>query len=142
VDGRRVTWTPDPEAFVRDLEQKPAALRALAPFLEADGTIDFDGTDRVVFVGMGSSQFAALPVASTIRATGRQAVVERVRGRRDTRRPPDARGRDLGERLDARNRRGARTPPRRGLRDRRDHEREGIGARRGRRPTHRVACRR
>lgn len=71
-----MTWTPDPEAFIRDLERKPAALRDLAPFLEEQRAIEPIG--RIVFIGLGSSRFAALPVAAMARATGRDVVVERA----------------------------------------------------------------
>jgi glutamine---fructose-6-phosphate transaminase (isomerizing) len=81
VDERRVTWTPDPAAFVRDLERKPAALRDLAPFLETDRSIDLDAAERVVVMGMGSSRFAALPVAAMARARGWNVVVERASAR-------------------------------------------------------------
>jgi len=73
-----VTWSPDPDAFFRDLEAKPAALRSLAPRLEADPWREVESTGRTVFVGMGSSRFAALPVAAMLRANGRDVVVERA----------------------------------------------------------------
>ena len=73
-----MTWSPDPDAFFRDLEAKPAALRSLAPQLEADPWREVESTDRTVFVGMGSSRFAALPVAGMVRAGGRDVVVERA----------------------------------------------------------------
>ena len=73
-----MTWSPDPDAFFRDLEAKPAALRSLAPRLEADPWREVESTDRTVFVGMGSSRFAALPVAAMLRANGRDVVVERA----------------------------------------------------------------
>jgi len=78
MGGRRVTWSPDPDAFFRDLEAKPAALRSLAPRLEADPWREVESTGRTVFVGMGSSRFAALPVAAMLRANGRDVVVERA----------------------------------------------------------------
>jgi hypothetical protein len=31
-----VSWSPDPEAFLRDLEAKPAALRSIAGVLADD----------------------------------------------------------------------------------------------------------
>ena len=73
-----MTWSPDPDAFLGDLEAKPAALRSLAPRLEADPWREVESTDRTVFVGMGSSRFAALPVAAMLRANGRDVVVERA----------------------------------------------------------------
>ena len=73
-----MTWSPDPDAFLGDLEAKPAALRSLAPRLEADPWREVESTGRTVFVGMGSSRFAALPVAAMLRANGRDVVVERA----------------------------------------------------------------
>jgi len=73
-----VTWSPDPDAFLGDLEAKPGALRSLAPRLEADPWREVESTGRTVFVGMGSSRFAALPVAAMLRANGRDVVVERA----------------------------------------------------------------
>lgn len=72
-----MTWNPDPAGFVRDLEAKPEALRALGAVLDANpwGAIDLDAR-RVVFVGMGSSRFAALAAASRLRAHGFDAVAE------------------------------------------------------------------
>ena len=73
-----MTWSPDPDAFLRDLEAKPAALRSLAPRLEADPWREVGRTDRIVLIGMGSSRFAALPAAAMLRAGGRDVVVERA----------------------------------------------------------------
>lgn len=73
-----MTWTPDPDAFVRDLEAKPAALRALATSLDADPWREVDRVERIVMIGMGSSRFAVLPVAAMLRADGRDVVVERA----------------------------------------------------------------
>jgi len=73
-----MTWTPDPDAFLRDLEAKPDALRAFATALEADPWRGLDRAERTVMIGMGSSRFAALPVAALLRATGRDVVVERA----------------------------------------------------------------
>ncbi len=70
-------WAPDPDAFVRDLEAKPGALRALVPALRADPWRGVDA-ERIVCIGMGSSRFAALPAASMLRAAGRNVVVERA----------------------------------------------------------------
>jgi fructoselysine-6-P-deglycase FrlB-like protein len=72
-----VTWTPDPAAFVRDLEAKPVALRELASLLAEDPWREVERGDRVVFTGVGSSRFAALPIAAMLRAAGRDAVAER-----------------------------------------------------------------
>ncbi len=73
-----MTWTPDPDAFIRDLEAKPAALRDLASSLDGDLWRGVDQADRLVFIGMGSSRFAALPIASMLRAGGRDVIVERA----------------------------------------------------------------
>ncbi len=71
-----MTWQPDPDAFVRDLEAKPAALRALADDVAADPWRDVGDRRRVVIIGMGSSRFAAKPVAGRLRARGVDAVAE------------------------------------------------------------------
>ena len=71
-----MTWSPDPDAFVRDLEAKPAALRELADALDADPWGSAAGHGRVVIVGMGSSRFAAVPIAARLRARGRDVVAE------------------------------------------------------------------
>jgi glucosamine--fructose-6-phosphate aminotransferase (isomerizing) len=73
-----VTWSPDRDAFVRDLEAKPAALRELASALDEDPWDGVDQRERTVFIGMGSSRFAALPVAAMLRAAGRDVAVERA----------------------------------------------------------------
>lgn len=72
-----MTWTPDRDAFVRDLEAKPGALRDLVPSLGSDPWRGLDKTARIVCIGMGSSRFAALPIAGVLRAHGRDVVVER-----------------------------------------------------------------
>ncbi|HEX6844774.1 MAG TPA: SIS domain-containing protein [Actinomycetota bacterium] len=67
-----MTWSPDPAAFLADLEAKPAFLRALADRLEAaDPWAPSIATppERVVLFGMGSSRFAALLPASRMRAS-------------------------------------------------------------------------
>ena len=76
-----MTWAPDPDAFIRDLEAKPAALRDLASALDADPWREVDRAGRLVFIGMGSSRFAALPIASMLRASGRDVIVERASAR-------------------------------------------------------------
>ena len=73
-----MTWTPNADAFIRDLEGKPAALRDLASALDGDPWRELDRTGRLVFIGMGSSRFAALPIASMLRASGRDVIVERA----------------------------------------------------------------
>jgi fructoselysine-6-P-deglycase FrlB-like protein len=72
-----MTWSPDPAAFIADLEAKPDALRSLADVLASDPwPVDPGRTDRVVLLGMGSSRFAALAVAARLRARGIDAVAE------------------------------------------------------------------
>ncbi|GAA1271233.1 sigma factor regulator FecR [Planotetraspora silvatica] len=68
----------DAERFVTDLEAKPEALGRLAGLL--DGGDPFDGLpdacDRIVFLGMGSSRYAAGVAAQRLRAAGVDAVAE------------------------------------------------------------------
>ncbi|WP_067183301.1 SIS domain-containing protein [Microtetraspora niveoalba] len=68
----------DAGLFEADLLAKPEALGALAESLEAGDP--FEGlperVDRVVFLGMGSSRYAAGVVASRLRAAGVDAVAE------------------------------------------------------------------
>jgi fructoselysine-6-P-deglycase FrlB-like protein len=67
----------DPNAFLADLEAKPAALRALADRLDvADPWAAVDRPDRVVLIGMGSSRYAAGVTATRLRAAGIGAVAE------------------------------------------------------------------
>ena len=73
---RPMTWSPDPDASLRDLEAKPAALRTLADVLTADPWGRLAEHARVVILGMGSSRFAAVPVAARLRARGIDAVAE------------------------------------------------------------------
>ena len=66
-----------PELFLSDLEAKPASLRALAT--ELDNGIEWPslgGTHRVVFLGMGSSRYAADVIALRLRAAGFNAFAE------------------------------------------------------------------
>lgn len=71
-----------PEAFLADLEAKPATLRALAERLDdADPWAGLDtaplaGRRRVVLLGMGSSAYASGVVAARLRAGGVSAVAE------------------------------------------------------------------
>jgi fructoselysine-6-P-deglycase FrlB-like protein len=72
-----MTWTPDPEAFLADLEAKPTVLRAFARDVASEPwPVDPGATRRVVFLGMGSSRFAASVVAGRLRARGVDAVSE------------------------------------------------------------------
>ena len=72
-----MTWTPDPDAFLSDIEAKPAVLRAFAGQIAADPwPVDPGATRRVVFLGMGSSRFAAKVAAARLRVRGLDAVAE------------------------------------------------------------------
>ena len=68
----------DPLAFLADLETKPQWLDLLAdrmalgnPFAAAPGDVD-----RVLFLGMGSSRFAASVAARDLRVAGMAAAAE------------------------------------------------------------------
>jgi glucosamine--fructose-6-phosphate aminotransferase (isomerizing) len=73
-----MSWTPDPVAFLADLEATPTALRDLAGALEEDPWRSVDRDRRIVCIGMGSSRFAALPVVTMLRARGVDAIAERA----------------------------------------------------------------
>jgi glucosamine--fructose-6-phosphate aminotransferase (isomerizing) len=68
----------NPELYLADLEAKPAALAALASSLETGDPFDGipAGIRRVVFLGMGSSRYAAQVAALRLRAAGVDAVAE------------------------------------------------------------------
>jgi fructoselysine-6-P-deglycase FrlB-like protein len=68
----------DPALFLRDLERKPEALGRLAAGIEADDpwSAVSPHARRVVFLGMGSSRFAADVAALRLRAAGIDAVAE------------------------------------------------------------------
>lgn len=69
----------DPAGFLADLEAKPAALRDLAGWLRvADPWAEAlrSRPDRIVFLGMGSSRYAADVVAARLRAAGICAAAE------------------------------------------------------------------
>ncbi|GAA4218368.1 glucosamine 6-phosphate synthetase-like amidotransferase/phosphosugar isomerase protein [Streptosporangium album] len=68
----------DPELYLADLEAKPSALAGLASALETDDPFDGipAGIRRVVFLGMGSSRYAAGVAALRLRAVGVDAVAE------------------------------------------------------------------
>jgi glucosamine--fructose-6-phosphate aminotransferase (isomerizing) len=68
----------DPKLFLADLEAKPAALDELASRLYAGNPFAAVRTDfrRVVFVGMGSSRYAAGVAALELRSAGIDAVAE------------------------------------------------------------------
>lgn len=74
------------EAFLRDLEAKPAALRALAERLTSgDPWAGLEPRGRVLLLGMGSSRYAAGVCARRLRALGFDAVADyaSARPRRD-----------------------------------------------------------
>ncbi|MDH2430069.1 SIS domain-containing protein [Sphaerisporangium sp. TRM90804] len=68
----------NPDLFLADIEAKPAALSALADSLSAGDPFDGlpEGIRRVVFLGMGSSRYAAGVAALRLRAAGVDAVAE------------------------------------------------------------------
>ncbi|MCG5219092.1 SIS domain-containing protein [Streptosporangium sp. KLBMP 9127] len=68
----------NPELYLADLERKPEALTALAEALAAGDPFDGlpGGLRRVVFLGMGSSRYAAGTAALRLRAAGIDAVAE------------------------------------------------------------------
>jgi fructoselysine-6-P-deglycase FrlB-like protein len=71
---------PDPEAFLADVLAEPETLRALLDAYEGPGSplraLGGLRERRVLFVGMGSSRFAALATCSRLRASGVDAAVE------------------------------------------------------------------
>jgi glucosamine--fructose-6-phosphate aminotransferase (isomerizing) len=68
----------NPELYLADLEAKPAALTALADALEESDPFEGlpDGVRRVLFLGMGSSRYAAGVAALRLRAAGIDAYAE------------------------------------------------------------------
>jgi glucosamine--fructose-6-phosphate aminotransferase (isomerizing) len=67
----------DPDLFLADLERKPETLEALALSIgRADPWAAFQIPDRLLFLGMGSSLYAAAVMARRLRAIGRNAVAE------------------------------------------------------------------
>ena len=67
----------DPSAFLDDLLAKPAALERLAAALGAgDAWAAVPEARHLVFVGMGSSHYAAAVAAARLRARGVDAVAE------------------------------------------------------------------
>ena len=68
----------DPTRLLADLEAKPAALARLAALLDTGNPFDAVPSDvrRVVFLGMGSSRYAAGTAALRLRAAGIDAVAE------------------------------------------------------------------
>ncbi|MGV9310501.1 MULTISPECIES: SIS domain-containing protein [unclassified Nonomuraea] len=66
----------NPELFHADLEAKPSALADLAAWLEKEPLTLPEGLRRVVFLGMGSSRYAASVAALRLRARGFDAYAE------------------------------------------------------------------
>ena len=68
----------DPSLFAADLEQRPSALRDLRRVLVTDDAWSAlpDDVGQVLFLGMGSSMFAAAVAAARLRAMGLDAVAE------------------------------------------------------------------
>lgn len=67
----------NPDLYLADLEAKPAALADLAEALADDPFAALpDGIRRVVFLGMGSSRYAADVAALRLRAAGVDAYAE------------------------------------------------------------------
>jgi fructoselysine-6-P-deglycase FrlB-like protein len=67
----------DPALFRADLEAKPASLRALAGHLATDRPWRFvRDPRRVIFLGMGSSRYAARVAARRLRVAGLDASAE------------------------------------------------------------------
>jgi fructoselysine-6-P-deglycase FrlB-like protein len=66
----------NPEGFLRDLERKPEALRALAGFLDEGDPWPPARPRRVVMIGMGSSRYAAGVAATRLRSRGLAAVAD------------------------------------------------------------------
>jgi fructoselysine-6-P-deglycase FrlB-like protein len=83
------TWSPDPGRFVQDLEAKPESLRRLARSPDVRTPIEalVRPEHGVLFLGMGSSRYAAEDSARRLRAGGLYAVAEYASARRLP--PPD-----------------------------------------------------
>jgi glutamine---fructose-6-phosphate transaminase (isomerizing) len=66
------------DLFLQDLEAKPAALRGLADAIEESKPWSAVPArpERIVFLGMGSSRYAAAVIAARLRAMGVDAVAE------------------------------------------------------------------
>lgn len=70
-------WSPDPQRFREDLEAKPAALERLAASSDVrEAVAAVPRAQQVLFLGMGSSRFAAEDAARRLRAVGLSAVSE------------------------------------------------------------------
>ncbi|ROR46523.1 SIS domain-containing protein [Kitasatospora cineracea] len=67
----------DPALFRSDIEAKPESMRTLAAELRgADPFTRLQAVERVVFLGMGSSRYAATVAAHRLRRAGIDAVAE------------------------------------------------------------------
>ncbi|MGN9838658.1 SIS domain-containing protein [Nonomuraea sp. H19] len=68
----------NPELYLADLESKPAALAGLADALTAEDPFQRlpEGISRVLFLGMGSSRYAAGVAALRLRAAGVDAYAD------------------------------------------------------------------
>lgn len=65
------------DGFLRDVLAAPDRLTALADAYAGGGPLgDVPAARRIVFTGMGSSRFAALPAAAALRSHGLDAVAE------------------------------------------------------------------
>lgn len=84
---------PDPAAFLEDLLAEPETLAGLLDAYAARGgplaALGAVRERRVLFVGMGSSRFAALAARPILRAAGVDAAVERASARLVTPPRPD-----------------------------------------------------
>lgn len=71
-------WHPDPARFLQDLEAKPAALERLAHSSATHAALASlpSSVARILFLGMGSSHYAAQVAARHLRARGIEAVAE------------------------------------------------------------------
>lgn len=69
------------ERFLEDVLQEPETLSGVLDLYESEDSplraLELDGVGRVRLIGIGSSRFAALPVASMLRALGIDAAAER-----------------------------------------------------------------
>jgi glutamine---fructose-6-phosphate transaminase (isomerizing) len=80
------------DAFLADILEEPETLERVLAMYDGDDSplraLALRDVERVRFVGMGSSRFAALPIASLLRAHALDAAAERASGALAT--PPAA----------------------------------------------------
>ena len=78
TDPPPAEWSPDPRRFLEDVEAKPAYAAALSGSRRLHEAVDrIDSSVRsVLFLGMGSSRYAALDTARWLRGAGVWAVAE------------------------------------------------------------------